>query len=196
MVNLSLTIVPYLTGCFHIQTYPAFTYSDAETVLNARRIVEIFKAPAPSVDPKRVCIKIPSTWEGLQACKIREKKGITTLATTLFTMTQAVLAAQVGCHYIAPYVNDLMVHFVPEWVILIHPCCLPPYRLPVQPPSSPLQPSRLPPMWRGILTPPRHLPSYTDPAPQIDLCVAAQHYFEKTRPREANERSFCKPDVH
>jgi transaldolase len=62
-------------------------------------------------DVSRLCIKIPSTWEGLQACRTLEAEGISTLATTLFTIEQAALAGEVGCHYIAPYVNELRVHF-------------------------------------------------------------------------------------
>lgn len=73
----------------------------------------MFKKLDPTLDPKRVCIKIPSTWEGIAACKILEAKGIATLATTLFCMEQAALAADAGCTYIAPYVNELKVHFVP-----------------------------------------------------------------------------------
>lgn len=67
----------------------------------------------PSFNPKRVCIKIPSTFEGLSACQTLETEGIATLATTLFTIEQARMAAQSGCHYIAPYVNELKVHFEP-----------------------------------------------------------------------------------
>jgi transaldolase len=60
----------------------------------------------------KLCIKIPSSWEGLQACRaLQQDHGIKTLATTLFTIEQAALAAEVGCHYIAPYVNELKVHF-------------------------------------------------------------------------------------
>ena len=58
-----------------------------------------------------MCIKIPSTWEGLKACRILQSSGTATLATTLFTIEQAALAGEVGCHYIAPYVNELRVHF-------------------------------------------------------------------------------------
>lgn len=76
-------------------------------------IVEMFKKIDPSFDVKRVCIKIPSSWEGIAACKILEQKGIATLATTMFCMEQAALAADAGCTYIAPYVNELKVHFVP-----------------------------------------------------------------------------------
>lgn len=60
-----------------------------------------------------MCIKIPSTYAGLKACKVLEAEGIRTLATTLFTMVQAAAAGAAGCAYIAPYVNALKVHFTP-----------------------------------------------------------------------------------
>ena len=81
-------------------------------------IIDIFKALAPDFDTKRVCIKIPSTWEGLQACRSVEMKGIATLATTIFCMEQAALAAEAQCTYIAPYVNELKVHFEEGYVSL------------------------------------------------------------------------------
>jgi transaldolase len=74
-------------------------------------ILQIFKRLDSSFDTGRICIKIPSTWEGLKACKELQKSGTATLATTLFTIEQAALAGEVGCHYIAPYVNELRVHF-------------------------------------------------------------------------------------
>jgi len=114
MVNLALLITPHLTGCSHVQTNPADSYSIPRTIASAERIVSLFRHIEPTYDASRVCIKIPSTWEGLQACKVLEEKGIKTLATTLFTIEQAALAGQVGCRYIAPYVNELKVHFDPE----------------------------------------------------------------------------------
>lgn len=79
-------------------------------------IVSHFKHLAPDFDPRRICIKIPSTWEGIQACRELEKRGVSTLATTLFCLEQAALAADAGCRYIAPYVNELRVHFEPGYV--------------------------------------------------------------------------------
>jgi transaldolase len=52
-----------------------------------------------------VCIKIPATPESLVACSQLERRGIRTLATTLFCVPQALAAAQAGCLYVAPYVN-------------------------------------------------------------------------------------------
>ncbi|ORY70351.1 transaldolase [Pseudomassariella vexata] len=111
MVKLALKIVPYLTGYSHIQTNPKYSYDKQKTIENGQRIVAIFKDLDPSYDAKRVCIKIPSTWEGMQACRELENQGIATLATTMFSMEQAALASHVGCTYIAPYINELRVHF-------------------------------------------------------------------------------------
>ena len=55
----------------------------------------------------RLCVKVVATWEGLQTCRKLSGLGIQTLATTLFTMEQAVLAAEAGCAYIAPFVHEL-----------------------------------------------------------------------------------------
>lgn len=51
------------------------------------------------------------------ACRTLELAGVHTLATTLFSMSQAILAAEVGCTYVAPYVNQLKVHFEPGLVM-------------------------------------------------------------------------------
>ncbi|KAI0881376.1 transaldolase [Annulohypoxylon maeteangense] len=111
MVKLALRIVPYLKGYSHIQTNPKFSYDKQKTIENGKRIVSIFKDLDPEYDSRRVCIKVPSTWEGMQACRELESQGIVTLATTMFCLEQASLAAHVGCTYIAPYINELRVHF-------------------------------------------------------------------------------------
>lgn len=83
----------------------------ASLTLTNTGIVSIAQNLAPDVDSKRICIKVPATWEGLQACRVLESKGIATLGTTMFCMEQAALAADANCTYIAPYVNELRVHF-------------------------------------------------------------------------------------
>ncbi|ESZ96602.1 transaldolase [Sclerotinia borealis F-4128] len=111
MIKLQLAISSVVTGFVHVQTDPYHSYDTKTMVEDARRIISIFSHLDPDFDTKRICLKIPSTWEGLQACKILEASGITTLATTLFTIEQAALAGEVGCTYVAPYVNELKVHF-------------------------------------------------------------------------------------
>jgi transaldolase len=113
---LSARILPHLTGYVHTQTNPHFAYDTEATIAEARLIVDIYAALEPPVPKERVCIKIPATWEGLQACRRLETEGIHTLATMLFTMAQAKEAARAGCTYIAPYINALRVHFEKGYV--------------------------------------------------------------------------------
>lgn len=90
------------------------THYDIGRLIAKIGIVSLCQHIAPGFEKSRVCIKIPSSWEGLQACRILDGTGIRTLATTVFTMEQAALAGDMGCRYIAPYVNELKVHFDKE----------------------------------------------------------------------------------
>ncbi|KAH9908846.1 transaldolase [Xylariomycetidae sp. FL2044] len=116
MVKMALRIVPHLEGYSHIQTNPKYSYDKRRTVENAKRIVALFRSLDPGYDTKRVCIKVPSTWEGIEACRDLENQGIATLATTMFSMEQAALASHAQCTYIAPYINELRVHFDASYV--------------------------------------------------------------------------------
>ncbi|KIJ42019.1 hypothetical protein M422DRAFT_171761 [Sphaerobolus stellatus SS14] len=109
MVLLSLRMLPYLTGSVLTQSTMRGAYDTDLTVKDALEIVEIYKRLSPGIDINRICIKIPSTYEGLEACQILKAKGINTLGTILFTLEQAVLAHEVGCQNVSPYVNELKV---------------------------------------------------------------------------------------
>ncbi|KAM0806160.1 transaldolase [Usnea florida] len=110
MCKLSLHILPYITGSIHVMTNPTIT-STSEIVENARRLSNHCQRLQPSFDTSRLCVKVLATWEGLQACRKLTVLGINTLATTLFTIEQAILAAEAGCVYIAPFVHELKAFF-------------------------------------------------------------------------------------
>ncbi|MFC7061075.1 transaldolase family protein [Halobacillus seohaensis] len=52
-------------------------------------------------------VKIPATKEGIKAIKILSAEDISTLATTVYSPFQALLAAMAGADYVAPYVNRI-----------------------------------------------------------------------------------------
>lgn len=68
----------------------------------------------PDFNASRLCVKVPSTWEGLQACRQLTELGIQTLATTMFTIEQAILAAEAGCMSVSPFVHELKAFFDSE----------------------------------------------------------------------------------
>ncbi|KAL8738687.1 MAG: hypothetical protein Q9181_000571 [Wetmoreana brouardii] len=63
----------------------------------------------------RMIVKVPSTWEGLQACRELKGLGVKTLGTTVFTLEQAVLAAEAGCIYVSPFLNELRAGIDPTY---------------------------------------------------------------------------------
>lgn len=54
-----------------------------------------------------VVVKIPVTEEGIKAIKLLTAIEIPTLATTIYTSFQALIAAMAGAKYVAPYVNRI-----------------------------------------------------------------------------------------
>ena len=100
-------------GYVHAQTLPSKAYDTEATIAHALRLVKVYGLA--EIPQSRVCIKIPSTAEGIEACRTLEKDhNVRTLATTCFTLAQGLAAADVGCTYVAPYVNPLVVHIDPS----------------------------------------------------------------------------------
>lgn len=108
-VLLAKEVYPYLTGRVHVQTSPSTAYNTQATIAHAKKLVALFEAEG--IPASRVCIKIPATPESIVACQYLENHGVSTLATCLFSVPQAVAASQAGCLYVAPYFNELRVHF-------------------------------------------------------------------------------------
>ncbi|KAL9103487.1 MAG: hypothetical protein Q9163_001483 [Psora crenata] len=91
------------------------THGLAHRIFNTG-IVSLCHRLEPGFDPSRLCIKVVSTWEGLQACRKLKSMGIKTLATTLFTMEQAILAAESGCAYMSPFLHELKAFFDEKYI--------------------------------------------------------------------------------
>ena len=53
-------------------------------------------------------IKLASTWEGIQAARELQKQGIDCNLTLLFSMTQAMAAADAGAFLISPFVGRIL----------------------------------------------------------------------------------------
>ena len=52
---------------------------------------------------ERVCVKIPMTAAGLEAISVVSKEGVKTACTLVFSAAQALLAANAGARYVAPF---------------------------------------------------------------------------------------------
>jgi len=55
------------------------------------------------IDPRRVIVKIPVTADGIEAISALASKGVKITATAICAANEALLAAQAGASYLAPY---------------------------------------------------------------------------------------------
>ncbi|GAC71204.1 transaldolase [Moesziomyces antarcticus T-34] len=111
-VRLCSLNLPNIAGRALLQASPANAYNAEGIVKHALAYCREFEAVGISKD--RFCIKILTTGPGMLAAQILEKQhGISTLGTGLFSVPQALAAAQAGCLYISPYFNEILAHFTP-----------------------------------------------------------------------------------
>jgi transaldolase len=56
---------------------------------------------------QNVAVKVPLTWDGLQACRTLTQLGIMVNVTLCFSANQALLAAKAGATFISPFIGRL-----------------------------------------------------------------------------------------
>ncbi|CAK1356381.1 Transaldolase [Cercospora beticola] len=110
MILLSLRMIPLIRGSIHVMCNPLYSWNTEKVYKTGHRFHKIAHDLDPSFDLSRLIMKVPATWEGLQACRKLKDDNIKTLATTLFTMEQVVLAGEAGCISISPFAHELRAH--------------------------------------------------------------------------------------
>ncbi|EKG10504.1 Transaldolase [Macrophomina phaseolina MS6] len=103
LVSFGCKILQHVPGRVSTEVDPIHSFDAAATIAYARRLIALYAERG--VAPDRVLVKIASTWEGFQACRVLEQEGIHCNLTLLFGMPQAVLAAEVGATLISPFVG-------------------------------------------------------------------------------------------
>ena len=97
-----LQIVP---GRVSTEVDARFSFDTAATIAKAHHILELYKSEG--IERDRVLIKIASTWEGIRAAQILEREGIHCNMTLMFSMAQAIEAAEARATLISPFVGRI-----------------------------------------------------------------------------------------
>ncbi len=63
---------------------------------------------ARGVERERILIKLAATWEGIKAAEVLQKEGIDCNLTLLFSLEQAIAAAQANAFLISPFVGRIL----------------------------------------------------------------------------------------
>lgn len=108
-VNFGLEILKIVSGRVSTEVDARLSFDTEATVERAHKIIKLYADAG--IPKERILIKIASTWEGLQAAKILEQEGIHCNLTLLFSLIQAVAAAEFGATLISPFVGRILDYY-------------------------------------------------------------------------------------
>ncbi|MDB5732581.1 MAG: tal [Variovorax sp.] len=106
LVRFGAEILSIIPGRVSTEVDARLSFDTAATVARGERIAALYRAEGIDAE-KRVLIKVAATWEGIEAARALEQKGIHTNLTLLFSFAQAVACGAAGVRLISPFVGRI-----------------------------------------------------------------------------------------
>jgi transaldolase len=107
LVQFGKKILEIIPGKVSTEVDAAFSFDTKASVEKALHIIELYEKEGVSKD--RVLIKVASTWEGIKAAEILQRDhGINCNLTLMFSLVQAIAAAEAGAYLISPFVGRIL----------------------------------------------------------------------------------------
>jgi transaldolase len=105
LVQFGCDILEIVPGRVSTETDARLSFDVDGSIKKARRLIELYEER--KVPRERVLIKVASTWEGLNAAEQLQKEGIFCNLTLMFSLPQAVRAAEAKVQLISPFVGRI-----------------------------------------------------------------------------------------
>jgi transaldolase len=105
LVRFGCALLELLPGRVSTETDVRFSFDVQGAIEKARRLIALYEEKG--IDRERVLIKIASTWEGIRAAEQLQREGIKCNMTLLFSLAQAVCAAEAKVQLISPFVGRI-----------------------------------------------------------------------------------------
>jgi len=107
LVQFGKEILAIIPGKVSTEVDARFSFDTQASVNKALHIIQLYESIGISKD--RILIKIASTWEGIQAAHILQSQhGINCNLTLMFSLVQAIAAAEAGAFLISPFVGRIL----------------------------------------------------------------------------------------
>jgi len=107
LVQFGSEILKIVPGRVSTEVDARFSFDTEESVNKALHIIDLYKDLG--IGKERVLIKLASTWEGIKAAEILQSKhGINCNLTLMFSLVQAIAAAEAGAFLISPFVGRIL----------------------------------------------------------------------------------------
>ena len=105
LVQFGCDILEIVPGRVSTETDARLSFDVEGSINKARRLIQLYEER--KIARERVLIKIASTWEGLTAAEQLQKEGIRCNLTLMFSLPQAVRAAEAKAQLISPFVGRI-----------------------------------------------------------------------------------------
>jgi transaldolase len=105
LVQFGCDILEIVPGRVSTETDARLSFDVEGSINKARRLIQLYEER--KIARERVLIKIASTWEGLNAAEQLQKEGIRCNLTLMFSLPQAVRAAEARAQLISPFVGRI-----------------------------------------------------------------------------------------
>jgi len=105
LVQFGTDILEIVPGRVSTETDARLSYNVEGSIKKARRLIQLYEER--KIPRERVLIKIASTWEGLLAAEQLQEEGIRCNLTLMFSLVQAVRAAEAKVQLISPFVGRI-----------------------------------------------------------------------------------------
>src|SRR5438132_7532189 len=105
LVQFGTDILEIVPGRVSTETDARLSYDVEGSINKARQLIKLYEER--KIPRERVLIKIASTWEGLLAAEQLQKDGIRCNLTLMFSLPQAVRAAEAKVQLISPLVGPI-----------------------------------------------------------------------------------------
>jgi transaldolase len=105
LVRFGTAMLEIVPGRVSTETDVRYSFDVEGAIKKAQRLIALYKEEG--IERERVLIKIASTWEGLLAAEQLQKEGIKCNMTLLFSLPQAVRAAEAKVQLISPFVGRI-----------------------------------------------------------------------------------------
>src|SRR5216117_276729 len=105
LVKFGTDILEIVPGRVSTETDARLSFNTQGSIDKARQLIKLYEAR--KIPRERVLIKIASTWEGLLAAEQLQKEGIKCNLTLMFSLPQAVRAAEAKVQLISPFVGRI-----------------------------------------------------------------------------------------
>jgi transaldolase len=105
LVQFGCDILEIVPGRVSTETDARLSFDVEASIKKARRLIQLYEER--KISRERVLIKIASTWEGLNAAEQLQKEGIRCNLTLMFSLSQAVRAAEAKVQLISPFVGRI-----------------------------------------------------------------------------------------